>query len=144
VSGNRPIRLVLDTNVYVAASSPKSFIDTFIFASKTSINPYTIYISPQILVEVQGKLVERMKYTQADAVAFLRSVQAVSEVVYPKQQIKVVKRDPDDNKILECAIEAAADMIITADKDLLDLKSYESIAIVHPSQLKYIFADIFG
>ena len=140
----RPIRLVLDTNMYIAAGSPKSFLRQFLFASKASINPYTLYISPQILVEIQAKLVDRLRYTQSDAVAYMQAIQAVAETVYPKRQIKVVKRDPDDDKIVECAVEAKAGMIITADKDLLNLKSYEGISIVHPSQLKFIFADILG
>jgi uncharacterized protein len=140
----KPIRLVLDTNLYIAAGSPKSFLRQFLFASKASINPYKIYISPQILVEIQEKLVERLGYPQPQAVAFIQSIQAVTGVVYPKNQIKSVERDPDDDKILECAVEANASMIITADKDLLDLKIYQNIPIVHPSQLKYIFADIFS
>ena len=138
----KSIRLVLDTNVYIAAASPKSYIAKFLFASKTGINPYRLYVSPQILVEIQAKLIDRLGYPQAKAVEFVRSIEAVAKVVYPKQQIKVIKRDPDDDKILECAVEAKADMIISADKDLLDLKSYKSVAIVHPSQLKYIFPDV--
>ncbi len=139
----QPIRLVVDSNVYIAAASPHSYIAQFLFASKASINPYRLYVSPQILVEVQAKLIDRLEYPQPLAVAFVRSIQAVAEVVYPQRQIKAIERDPDDDKILECAVEARAEMIITADKDLLQLKNYESIAMVHPSQLKFIFADIF-
>ena len=54
----------------------------------------------------------------------------------------VVVRDPDDNKVLECAFEARADLIITADKDLLALKEFNSIKIIHPSSLKYIFPQL--
>jgi putative PIN family toxin of toxin-antitoxin system len=136
--------LVLDTNVYIAAASPQSHISQFLFASKASINPYRLYVSPQILVEVQAKLVEKLDYPQAKAVVFVQAIQAVATVVYPRRQIKAIARDPDDNKLLECAVEARADIIISADKDLLDLKSYENIAVVHPSQLKFIFADIFA
>jgi predicted nucleic acid-binding protein len=59
-------------------------------------------------------------------------------VVYPKQKLTVV-RDPDDNNILECAIEASAHIIASFDKDILDLKEYEGIKIVHPSVLSYWF-----
>ena len=38
--------------------------------------------------------------------------------------------DPDDNRILECAVEAGSDFIITADKDLLRLESYAGIRII--------------
>ncbi len=136
------IRIVLDTNIYIASSSPNSYISQFIFARKPSVNPYTLYISPQILVEVHSTLVNKMHRPQSVAAAYIRSVQQVTEMVYPRQQITIV-RDPDDNKILECAMECAANMIITADKDLLDLKAYGDIAILHPRQLTLIFADVF-
>lgn len=42
-------------------------------------------------------------------------------------------RDPDDNKILECAERARADLIVTGDKDLLVMASHEGTRIVTPS-----------
>ncbi len=70
------IRLVVDSNVYIAAASPRSYIAQFLFASKASINPYRLYVSPQILVEVQAKLIDRLEYPQPRAVAFVQSIQA--------------------------------------------------------------------
>jgi predicted nucleic acid-binding protein len=52
--------------------------------------------------------------------------------------LDVIKADPDDDRIPECAVTAGADFIITGDKDLLRLKSYDSISIVTPSE----FSDI--
>jgi predicted nucleic acid-binding protein len=62
----------------------------------------------------------------------------VVQIVYPKHKINIV-RDPDDDKIIECALEAKADIIVTFDKDLLTLKTYAGISIVHPAMLKYLF-----
>ena len=47
--------------------------------------------------------------------------------------LEVVKEDPDDNKILECAVTAGSDYIVTGDKDLLRLGSYDSIEILRVS-----------
>jgi predicted nucleic acid-binding protein len=41
--------------------------------------------------------------------------------------------------ILECAVEANAHLIITFDKDLLSLKTYENIQIAHPRMVQYWF-----
>jgi len=57
---------------------------------------------------------------------------SISQIVEPKKKISVVKDDPDDNKIIECAIEAKADYIISQDKHLLKLKSYKNIKIITP------------
>jgi uncharacterized protein len=62
----------------------------------------------------------------------------------PKRKLDVVKEDPDDNIILECALEAHADIIVSADRDLLRLKQFEGIQIHHPSNLKYIFSYLAG
>jgi hypothetical protein len=41
-----------------------------------------------------------------------------------------VPRDPEDNMVLECAIEAEAEYIVSGDKDLLELKEYRGIRII--------------
>ena len=48
--------------------------------------------------------------------------------------IEVVKDDPDDNKIIDCALASSSDCIITYDKHLLNLKSFEKIKIITPEE----------
>jgi len=43
-------------------------------------------------------------------------------------------RDPDDRHVLGCAIAAQADLIVSSDPDLLNLKSYQHIPIVNPAE----------
>lgn len=143
-SSANAIRLVLDSNLYIAASSPHSHIAQFVFSAKGGINPYKLYVSPDILAEVEGKLIDKFQYPKFKAVTYIKSVLAAAELVYPTEAVDEVEQDPDDNRILECALEAAADMIVSADKDLLRLKQYQDITIAHPSQLKYIFPDVFS
>jgi uncharacterized protein len=51
-------------------------------------------------------------------------------MVTPTETISAVQDDPDDNRILECAKASGSNAIITRDKHLLQLESYEGIAIV--------------
>jgi hypothetical protein len=60
-----------------------------------------------------------------------------AEVVEPQITLNVVPDDEDDNRIIECAIAGEAGLIVTFDKDLLRLKSYEMIGIITPSQLSF-------
>ena len=46
--------------------------------------------------------------------------------------LEVVKADPDDDKILECAVEGSADLIVSGDRHLTRLKSFRGIGIVRP------------
>jgi putative PIN family toxin of toxin-antitoxin system len=47
--------------------------------------------------------------------------------------VKRVARDPDDDHVLACALAARADLIVSGDADLLDLKAFEGIPIVSPA-----------
>ena|SRR4030067_1904059 len=54
----------------------------------------------------------------------------ISTLVKPEVKIDVIKSDPDDNIILECAIAGNVDYIVTGDPDLLALKEFRGIKIV--------------
>jgi putative PIN family toxin of toxin-antitoxin system len=56
------------------------------------------------------------------------------EVVNPRRRLRVVERDPSDNKFLECAVSGKAQVIISGDKDLLSLGRYRQIHIQSPAQ----------
>jgi predicted nucleic acid-binding protein len=52
--------------------------------------------------------------------------------VEPTIRLGIAKDDPSDDKFAECAVEAGAEAIITGDKDLLRLGSYEGIKMMTP------------
>ena len=58
----------------------------------------------------------------------------LANVVTPTRTLNIVKDDPPDNRILECAVEAGSDYIVTWDKDLIRIKEYGGIKIVTPVQ----------
>jgi uncharacterized protein len=76
-------------------------------------------------------VLERKFGFSRDEVAETRAqVKAMARTVTPSVQLAVIKEDPDDNRILECAVSAGADYIVTGDKDLLRLGRYDAIAIL--------------
>lgn len=56
-------------------------------------------------------------------------------------ELDVVKADPDDNKIIACAVESNAQYIISGDHHLTDLKKYENIRIVNPDMFLKLMED---
>ncbi len=52
------------------------------------------------------------------------------ETVQVKKRLRVVRRDPEDNKFLECAVAGRAEYLVTGDHDLLALGSYRGITIL--------------
>jgi predicted nucleic acid-binding protein len=53
--------------------------------------------------------------------------------------LSVVERDKSDDRILECALEAKADYIISGDSHLLSLKEYQGIRILSPADFLQLF-----
>ena len=140
----KPVRVVLDTNVYIAAAlNPQSIIYKIVEDSAAQyLAKY--YTSPEILQELQDKLESpKLGFSRADVVRWLSRLEDAIIVIRPQQKVDVLtERDPDDNKILECALEAKADLIITADHDLLSLKEFHGTKIMYTSSVKYLFPQL--
>ncbi len=60
-------------------------------------------------------------------------------IVLPSQSEQGVCRDPNDDAILACALEARADYLVTGDVDLLELKIFKGIRIVTPRDFEILF-----
>lgn len=118
---------------------PGGYIDYWLDLATPPGNKFKLYVSPAILAEVQEKLEGKLQFERRLAVEYINRIKDTAAIVNPTRKLEIIKNDPDDNIILECAVEADADILISADKDLLKLKMYEGIQIQHPTNLKYIF-----
>lgn len=135
---NPKLKIVPDTGFYIAAALKDGFARSYLVGKGTKLFGYELFTSEAILLELQAKLEDKFGFEREEVVKTIQDIRRVAIVVYPKQKLTIV-RDLDDNKILECAVEAEAHIIATFDKDLLDLKEYEGIKIVHPSMLSHWF-----
>ena len=52
------------------------------------------------------------------------------EVVEVKRRVKVVRRDPDDVKFIACALAGSAEFVVTGDRDLLAVRSFENVQVI--------------
>ncbi len=135
---NPRLRIVPDTGFYIAATLKDGFARSYLLGKGSKLFGYELFTSEAILLEVQTKLEAKFGFEREEVVRVIRDIRRVVTVVHPKQKLTVV-RDPDDNKTLECAVEAEAHVVAAFDKDLLALKEYESIKVTHPSMLSYWF-----
>ena len=79
----------------------------------------------EILEEFQGKLESKFSYSSQRARAAADEVRGVSRLVTITSRLKVVAADPDDDKVVECAVGGGATHIVTGDRrHLLPLGSY--------------------
>ncbi len=124
------MKVVLDTNVLIDGfkdeySYQKQIIDEIISGRVEA------YANAQTLREnrfILNKLIEDYSYRK-ELDKFFSQINAVEN----RRRINIVS-DPEDNKILESAVEANADYLVTADRVLLDLNPFQGIKIVEPAQ----------
>ena len=127
------MKVVCDTNVFFSAIVVGGAIEDILTAANS--RKITIFISPQILFELSQVLKTKAGWQDYQINTALYNLGKICRLIRPEQIIKIIKSDDSDNRILECAVAAKADYIITGDKKhLLPLKKYKSINIVSPRQ----------
>jgi len=125
------LKVVLDTNVYVSAFTfPQGSL--FAIWRHARIGTYRLLVSPAIVRELAYTLRGPFAWTEPKITRQLKLLVSTGEIIAPAI-IEGVARDPSDNHILGCAIVGGADLIVTGDRDLLHLKSYQGIGIVRPA-----------
>jgi len=88
---------------------------------------------PEIKDKIRGKGLEMNRTVE--------KIESISIIVRPETRLDVVKEDPDDNKILECALAGKADYVISNDKHLLKMKEYSGIKIIKPEEFLIIHKE---
>ncbi|HYV33760.1 MAG TPA: putative toxin-antitoxin system toxin component, PIN family [Candidatus Limnocylindria bacterium] len=131
------MKIVLDTNVLINGfkdeySYEKRIIDAVIAGEIEA------YANKQTLQEnrlISSQLIDNDEYKNQ-----LNDLFTQINWVVNRRQIRVV-RDPEDNKILESAVEAEAEYLVTSDNDLLRLEEHGNVKIVNPAQFWVKYKD---
>jgi putative PIN family toxin of toxin-antitoxin system len=123
------VKIVFDTNVLFSA-----FITHGACAGlyEECLQRAQIVVSPEILEELEEKLILKAKLSASEARQVIRAVRADAEVANSGPLPGRVCRDADDDAIVAAALAAGADAILTGDQDSLVLKIHEGIPIVTP------------
>ncbi len=90
-----------------------------------------VSISPALVEELTRVLRNRCDWSEYDFQEDLDPLLALADIVRPRRRLEVVV-DPDDNRVIECALSARASVIITGDDHLLRLQRYRGIEILTP------------
>lgn len=131
------MKIVIDTNVLINGfkdeySYEKRIIDAVIageieaFANKQTL---------QENILIASQLIDNDEYRKQLTDLFARINWVVN-----RRQIRVVS-DPEDNKILESAVESEADYLVTSDNALLNIGEHQTVQIVNPAQFWANYKD---
>ena len=134
------MKAVFDTNVLLAAFITEGICSKILVRGRK--RQFHLILCPVILREFERVLIKKFSITRNEVRSILQIVsEAMHSVVSPSQSVQGLCRDPDDDSILACALEAGADYLVTGDVDLLELKIFKGIRIVTPREFELLFND---
>jgi len=133
VKKNPELKLVIDTNIYISAILFGGKPEKIRKLSKEK--KIELLVSEAIIAEVAEVLRKKFNWESWQISQTINEIRETATLVIPYQTISVIKKDEDDNRILECAVEGKAQYIISGDKHhLLPLKEYQGIKILSPTE----------
>lgn len=135
-------RVVLDTNVYISGifwdGKPRSIIH---MAKQEKMS---VIVSDSIIEEIEQILKRPNKpfrLNQKEITKIVENIRSYAITINPSTRLDVIKHDPNDNHILECAVEGNAEFIISGDLHLKELNTYQGIRIISPDEYMKVFSQ---
>jgi len=132
------MRITVDTNFLISATQWDNSVAHKLLIDLIKIN-IEIFTTKEILGEFSKVLKRDFKYSEEETDEIVQKILEFLILIEPKQKVNVVKDDPDDNIVIECALASKSKYIITYDKHLLNIKEYEGIRIIRPEEARAIF-----
>jgi uncharacterized protein len=122
------LKAVFDTNIFVSAlaipgGQAERAIDLVIDAR------VNLLISKDIIHEVLGVLAQKFSKSSEQLSRTALFLSELGKLIVAREKLAVLDNEPD-NRILECAVTGHADVIVTGDKAMLDLKNFSGIRIL--------------
>jgi putative PIN family toxin of toxin-antitoxin system len=130
------VRVVIDTNVLVSFLINNDSVPGR--AVGQIIEHHTPLLSAETLRELVRPRLQRYLDPRAAAEAVMLLTR-IAEAIPTISRLEIC-RDPDDDRILELALDGRADFVVTGDSDLLSLAAFRDVRIVTPR----LFLDEVG
>jgi len=138
----KKLRVVFDTNVYISATIfpggiPEELLK-LAFAGDILLG-----VSKEILEELSKVYLRKFHLNSRAVDDQIKRILNNSELVEPSEKLSIIKSDKSDNIVLECAVAFKADIIVSGDSHLLEVKKYKGIEILKPAEfLRMYGADV--
>ncbi len=122
------MKVVFDTNVYIAEAMGGETARSILTSAQRA--SWRIYISQYIIDELRAVMIDELGLARRSAaLAVLRALRRGNFVQLATSR-HVVPKDPADSAILQTALQAGADFLVTNDRHLLDLHPYQSLQVM--------------
>ena len=128
------MKITLDTNFLISATQWDNSVAFKLLKRLLEAN-IKIFTTKDILDEFSEVLQRDFKYNKEETTNILEEILVFVNIIEAQEKIKIVKDDPDDDKIIECAIASNSNYLVTYDRHLLKIKKYKSIKIITPEEM---------
>ncbi|MEM1554216.1 MAG: putative toxin-antitoxin system toxin component, PIN family [Thermoproteota archaeon] len=134
-------KVVLDTNILVSAWLWEGNESEIVEMIENGL--VIGYTSPQLMQEFEKVMnYPKFRLSENEIASAIGYYQIVLRTIEPKTAVNIIRNDPADNRVLECALSAKANAIITGDKHLLAPGKFKNIRILTSTEfLKLIKPD---
>jgi uncharacterized protein len=122
------VRTFLDTNVLVADFATRGLCEDVL---RSVLAKHRLLTSEFVLEELRRVLTEKLRMPQREAARVCEFIRQNAEVVAPETPATLPEKDLDDRWILAAAIQGQADILVSGDRDLLEIDE-TAVAIVSP------------
>ncbi len=126
------MKVFLDTNVLASSIATRGLCSELL---ESVIHDHELLTCQPVLRELERVLARKFRLPEAVVAGFLALLKAEGTVVESRKNPPVPIKDADDVPILACAIAGKADVFVTGDKELLDLRKIEDLTVVSPREL---------
>ena len=132
------LKVVLDTNIWLSGTFWKG--NPYRIIKLAEQKRIEVFITNAILEEIvdvlsrEGKFQKYMEDSGVHTEQLIKIALSISELTSPRERLSVIKEDPDDDIILESAVDNGVEFIISGDEHLLKLKEYMDVKIITPAR----------
>jgi putative PIN family toxin of toxin-antitoxin system len=126
------VRIALDSSVLIAAHISRAGVCAELL--EDLLLHHELVISDFILEELGRKLVEKFNFPKRDANLIGTFLRRVGTVVQPTELPRDLCRDPTDVPVLGTAVAGGCSLLISVDRDLLDMQTIQDIPIIRPGE----------
>jgi putative PIN family toxin of toxin-antitoxin system len=123
------VRVFLDTNVLASAVATRGICADVL---QTALAHHEVVVSEQVLAELRRALQEKFRTSAELAKETVRFLRREAEVVGEAPKLEITVRDQDDAAIVEQAVAGGADVLVTGDRDLIEMGEDRPIPILTP------------
>lgn len=139
------MRVVLDTNALISGilfsgSAPRRLLDGMRAQAFESFSSATL-LAELLDVLLRDKFIVRLTAAGLTPQSIVADLRRLVTLIEPLDVPSVIATDPDDDRVLACALAAGATLIVSGDRHLLDLETYRNIRIVTPAEAVRILLE---